>query len=41
MVIFKGLPTGTIARREIPTLPVGLFYQVNAKAWFNEQVMLD
>jgi hypothetical protein len=41
MVVFKGLPTGTIARREIPTLPTGLFYQVNAKAWFNKQVMID
>ena len=41
MVVFKGSPTGTIARREIPTLPAGLLYQVNAKAWFNEQVMLD
>jgi hypothetical protein len=41
MVVFKGSPTGTIARREIPTLPAGLFYQVNAKAWFNKKVMLD
>jgi hypothetical protein len=41
MVVFKGSPTGTIARREIPTLPGGLLYRVNAKAWFNEQVMLD
>ncbi len=41
MVVFKGSPTGTIARREIPTLPGGLLYRSNAKAWFNEQVMLD
>ena len=41
MVVFKGSPTGTIARREIPTLPRGLLYRVNAKAWFNEQIMLD
>ena len=41
VVVFKGSPTGTIARREIPTLPAELFYRVNAKAWFNEQVVLD
>jgi hypothetical protein len=41
MVVFKGSPTGLIARREIPTLPGGLLYRVNAKAWFNEQVSID
>jgi hypothetical protein len=41
MVVFKGSPKGTIARSEIPTLPTGLFYKVNKKAWFNKQVMLD
>jgi hypothetical protein len=41
MVVFKGSPTGTIAKREIQTLPAGLFYMVNKKAWFNKQVMLD
>jgi hypothetical protein len=31
MVVFKGSPRGTIARREILTLPPGLFYKVYLK----------
>jgi hypothetical protein len=40
-VLTAGMPNGTIARREVPTLPVGSIYCLNEKAWFNEQIMLD
>ncbi len=40
-VITAGMPNGTIAHREVPTLPVGLVYCLNKKAWFNEQIMLN
>ena len=35
------MPNGTIACREVPTLPAGSIYHLNKKAWFNEQIMLD
>ena len=41
MIIFKGKPNERIAKKEVPTLPAGLFYKLNNKAWFNEQVMLN
>jgi hypothetical protein len=31
---------GTIARREVPTLPAGIVYPLNKKAWFKKQIML-
>jgi hypothetical protein len=40
-VLTTGMPNGTIARREVPTLPAGSIYRLNKKAWFNEQIMLD
>jgi hypothetical protein len=40
-VFAAGMPNGTIARREVPTLPVGLVYRLNEKAWFNKEIMLD
>jgi hypothetical protein len=35
------MPNETITRREVPTLPTGIVYRLNKKAWFNEQIMLD
>jgi hypothetical protein len=35
------MPNGAIARREVPTLPAGLVYRLNKKAWFNKKIMLD
>ncbi len=40
-ILPAGMPNGTIARREVPTLPAGSIYCLNKKAWFNEQIMLD
>ncbi len=40
-VLTAGMPNGTIAHREVPTLPAGSIYHLNKKAWFNEQVVLD
>ncbi len=36
-----GKRTGTIASRELPTLPAGLIYRVQGKAWFSEDIMLE
>jgi hypothetical protein len=36
-----GMPNGMIAHREVPTLPTGIVYHLNKKAWFNEQIMLN
>ena len=36
-----GKPKGTIARRELPSLPKELTYRCQEKAWFDEQVMVD
>ena len=36
-----GKRTGTIASRELPTLPAGLIYRVQEKAWFSEDIMLE
>jgi hypothetical protein len=40
-VLTAGMPNGTIARREVPTLLAGSIYRLNKKAWFNEQIMLN
>jgi hypothetical protein len=40
-VLTAGMPIGTIARRAVPTLPMGSIYCLNKKAWFNEQIMLN
>jgi hypothetical protein len=40
-ILIAGMPNGTIARREVPTLPAGSIYCFNEKAWFNEQIMHD
>jgi hypothetical protein len=40
-VLTTGMPNGTIACREVPTLPASSIYHLNEKAWFNEQIMLD
>jgi hypothetical protein len=40
-ILAAGMPNGMIARREVPTLPAGLIYRLNKKAWFNKQIMLD
>ncbi len=40
-VLIAGMPNGTIARREVPTLPTVSIYCLNEKARFNEQIMLD
>ncbi len=40
-ILTAGMPNGTIARREVPTLPEGSIYRLNEKAWYNEQIMLD
>ncbi len=40
-VLTAGMPNGTIARREVLTLPTGSIYRLNKKACFNEQIMLD
>jgi hypothetical protein len=34
-VLTTGMPNGTIARREIPALPMGSIYSLNKKEWFN------
>jgi hypothetical protein len=34
-IFAAGMPNGTIARREVPTLPTGSVYRLNKKAWFN------
>jgi hypothetical protein len=36
-----GKNNGTIARHELPTLPIDLHYRCQEKAWFDEEVMLD
>ncbi len=41
MIILKRKPNGRIAKKEVQTLPAGLFYKLNDKAWFDEQVMLN
>jgi hypothetical protein len=35
------IPNGTIAHREVPTLPAGSIYHLNKKVWFNGQIMLN
>jgi hypothetical protein len=40
-ILIARMPNGTIARREVPTLPAGSIYCLNEKAWFNEQIMHD
>ena len=36
-----GTRTGKIATKELPTLPAGLIYRVQEKAWFTEDIMLE
>ena len=36
-----GKRTGKIATKELPTLPAGLIYRVQEKAWFTEDIMLE
>ena len=36
-----GKRTGTIASKELPTLPAGLIYRVQEKAWFTKDIMLE
>jgi hypothetical protein len=40
-VLAARMPNGTIARSDVPTLPAGIVYHLNKKAWFNKQIMLD
>jgi hypothetical protein len=40
-ILIAGMPNGTIARREVPTLPAGSIYRLNEMAWFDEQIMHD
>ncbi len=40
-VLTAGMSNGMIARREVPTLPVGSIYHLNKKAWLNEQIVLN
>jgi hypothetical protein len=40
-ILIAGMPNGTIACREVPTLPAGTIYCLNEKAWFNEQIIHD
>jgi hypothetical protein len=40
-VLAAGMPNLAIPRREVPTLPAGIVYCLNKKAWFNKQIMLD
>ena len=39
--LFTGKRTGVIAKKELPTLPAGLIYRVQEKAWFSEDIMLE
>jgi hypothetical protein len=39
-ILAAGMPNGKIARREVPTLPAGIVYRLNKKAWFNKQILL-
>lgn len=41
IVCALGKKTGVIATKELPTLPAGLIYRVQEKAWFCEDIMLD
>ena len=36
-----GKANGTIAKRELPTLPTDLIYLCQGKAWFDEAVMME
>jgi hypothetical protein len=40
-VLIAGMPNGTIARREVPTLPAGSIYRLNEKAWFKSLSAMD
>jgi hypothetical protein len=40
-VLAAGMPNGMITCREVPTLPAGIIYRLNEKAWLNKQIMLD
>ena len=39
--LFTGKRTGVIAKKELPTLPAGLIYRCQEKAWFSIDIMLD
>ncbi len=38
--LFTGKRTGVITKKELPTLPAGLIYHIQEKAWFSEDIML-
>jgi hypothetical protein len=39
--LFTGKRTGVIAKKELPTLPAGLIYCIQEKAWLSEDIMLE